>query len=1059
MGEGALIELRMLGPLEVVVGERLVPVGGPKQRAVLARIGLHPGIPVSQDTLMDTLWRESLPETAATTVSAYVSRLKKLLGARVLDRGPTGYFLDPGTVTRDVDRFEALLGEAAADPTARVDALKAATDLWRGPFLGDLGSEPWAQPEATRLGELRSLAMEERFIVALDDGAGPELVPELELELSRSPFRERLWEALMLALYRSGRQVDALRAFKRAALILGEDLGIEPGERLRHLEESILFQHPELLTRVELAQAVGVPNNLPGRVQPILGRDAESDSLTRRLSEERLVTLVGIGGVGKTTLALEVAHRSAASYPGGVWWVDLARLTVGSRVGDAFMDAMGLELRPGLGPIDIAASAVGDLAALFVVDSCEHLLGDAREAIRRLLATAPRSAIIATSREVLLLDGEAVAPIGPLTVPGSVDEGADNPSVRLFARRAAAAAGDFQLSSAALPLVVEIVQRLDGLPLAIEIAASQIPMMTLRDLASSLQERFASLKLQGKTPRHTTMQAALDWSWQRLDKAPRRTLAYLSAFAGPFTKEAAMLTAGEDAGEHLGVLTHLSLLEGPLEAGLDGQVRYRMLEPLKQFVKGRIPDGLDPDLAHAATFARLAEREENRLHGPAQADAFARFEGDVDEYVKAVGAVAGREDGTPLVAAIASALWYWLMQKGDATSARELLEGATASSGLNSGVRARLLAANALVGTELGDPRASEQAKELIRSAVNLPPAERAWVLLFAGDALTSLGEYLASRDPLETAASVFAEPALSWAKGWAHLRLCRSYGLAGDFAAGDAHLAAAEKHLSLAGDLQHIAYARLVRGNRDRLLGNFESSLVSIRDALNRFVVLGQELVADKCRALEIQVLMSLGRWDEAIHLSGRLEQSARVEGRPTSVPGARFLTAQALVGKGVEIVEARRVCRALARDAEELGAGHLVPLVAAELAWLHLLDGEVEKAASLGPGLEALRRSENPWSAEVGHIFDARIALRQGDRETAINAANRAVEILPIERHPHGAITGNVVAGLAGDDPVGRLRAVEDALEDFELGLDAITTRDLLELRRLVTNRSGAV
>lgn len=1036
------VELHMLGPLEAVRDGGVLALGGPKQRAVLARLALSSGRGVSSDALIDALWGDEVPETAAATLSAYVSRLRKVLGSDAIGRGPNGYVLDP-SIGRDVDRFERLL---AGDRDS--SALKAAVDLWRGPFLGDLGDEPWARPEAVRLAEMRLLAVEDRFARLLDEGADAGLVPEIELELARAPLRERLWESLMLALYRAGRQADALRAYGRAAAVLGEELGIEPGDRLRRLEESILLQHPTLRVDGAVGETVAVRNNLPDRPRGFVGREVELDEIGMRLTAGVLVTIAGAGGVGKTTMAVELAHRVAPAFPGGAWWIDLAPLMSGDQVREAFLDALDLGPRPGQDPLDIVADAVGDRPTLFVIDNCEHVLATAQDAATILGERCPGSGILTTSREAMLLPGEHVVPLGPLPLPTTLQGAADNPAVRLFTRRAQATSPGFQLSSVTLPLVVEVVKRLDGIPLAIEIAASQMPMLSLRDIADGLGGRFVSLEAPGRAPRHATMTAALDWSWQLLDPGPRETLAHLGAFAGAFTVEAAGMAVGREVQSDIEELARVSLVEGPV-VDSTGRHRYRLLEPTKQFARSHVPAGIDPDLAHASAYLSLAAVGDRALHSPDQVGIFKRLAADHAELTKAVAVARGRPDGGELLADLAGALWYWLTQSGHAVLAGQILTDALSVEHLPSSRRLRLLAASALVGSESSDDDIVERANEALIGARELEPADVAWVSLIAGDALTAVGEYAASEAPLLHAVEYYESQGIDWGAGWAHLRLCRTYGLTGDFATADTHLMAAETRLMAAGDLQLLAYCRLVRGNRERLTGAFESSLVFIRDARDRFVSIGQELVADECRFLEARALIDVGRWEGAIAVAEDLRTRAAREARLSSIAGAQLLIIQAFTKAG-NIDEARLAAVSFERDAPAMGVDYLIPHVAVELVSLALLMEDLDAARDALAHAAALEQSQNPWTKGSVLLARARVALAGGDPEAAASEASAVLGLLPAERHPHAAVAAHAIRGLTGH-AVDSLEEIERIIDGFEPGLDALTLAQIDRLRAL--------
>jgi DNA-binding SARP family transcriptional activator len=354
-------ELAILGPIEAHAEGRLAALGGPRQRALLAVLALARGRPLAADTLAEWVWSSAPPPSSEVTLRSYVSRLRGLLGSDAIESGTVGYRLALAT---DADRFEALLAEATALPTgtARVAGLRAALALWRGAPCEDAAGALAAHPEIARLEELRLEAIEDRIETQLALGQLDGLVAELELLLDEEPQRERLWAALMVALYETGRQADALAAYRRARQALDE-LGIEPSLRLRELETQILKQ--SLAGRVTRARA-GVP--LPVPLTPFVGRRADVAAALHQLGSARLLTLTGVGGAGKTRLAIEAARRSADSWPGGVFFADLARVEHGAEVATAIGEAAGVD--PGAADrVAALTERLGDEPALLVLGS------------------------------------------------------------------------------------------------------------------------------------------------------------------------------------------------------------------------------------------------------------------------------------------------------------------------------------------------------------------------------------------------------------------------------------------------------------------------------------------------------------------------------------------------------------------------------------------------------------------------------------------------------------------------------------------------------------------
>ena len=419
----------VLGPLALWGEAGPVVVSGRKPRAVLAMLLLHANRTVSTDRLLDGVWGDEgagrLP-----SLQVYVSTLRRLLETQchapgVLVTAPPGYRLDVAPDDLDSARFERLAeqGRAALAQGAHEQAravLGEALALWRGPALEDLADEDFAQPELVRLEELRVATVEDRVEADLALGRHAELAAELDGLVGLHPVRERLWAQLMIALYRSGRQADALRTYGRARAMLVEDFGIDPGPVLRELERSVLAQDP-LLAAPALAAPTAPADALPRPVTPLLGRAGEVERVLARLREPhlRLLTLTGPGGTGKTRLAIEVARRLEPEFAGAVWFVRLDAITDAALVGPAVARALGADDGAAADAVAMAA-AVGTRAGLLVLDNFEHVLPAAPE-IAAVLAAAPQLTVLVTSRAPLHLSGEHEQPLAPLSLPDPDD--------------------------------------------------------------------------------------------------------------------------------------------------------------------------------------------------------------------------------------------------------------------------------------------------------------------------------------------------------------------------------------------------------------------------------------------------------------------------------------------------------------------------------------------------------------------------------------------------------------------------------------------------------------
>ncbi len=577
----------VLGPLEVRDGDALVPLGGSRQRAVLALLLLAAPRLVPGDRVITEIWGVDPPDGARDSLYTYVSNLRGAIERDRIVRADGGYRL----VLRDDDaidaaRFESQLVEArramGADADRAVVLVTRAMALWRGqPYQGlDL---PSAAPESARLTEIRLRGLEDRAEAELRAGRVPE-VGEVQMLTVEQPYRERFWELLARALYRAGRQAEALAALAQLRRTLADDLGIEPAAAIARLEERILVQDPTLD-----ATGPGPGTNVPVPLSSFVGRTAELEALESRVVHDRLVTLAGSGGAGKTRLAIELCGRLAGGFADGVWLADLARLPGPDGVAEAVAAAVGVAGLPSADAslVDWARSR----RALLVLDNCEHVIGPVAEVASRLLSTSPGLRVLATSRRPLDVPGEVVVALEGLGTalagepPGEAEQ--------LFCARATAVRPDFVLDGENGAAVTEVCRHLDGLPLAIELAAARCDALSPQEIAGHLADRFRLLR----TPHpqrdvHASLRASLDWSLDLLTPDQRRAFDLLGVFDGPFTAESAAAVL------QVPPLEVTELLRGLVDASLlsaqPGPVSsYRMLETVRLFARRRLRGGND----------------------------------------------------------------------------------------------------------------------------------------------------------------------------------------------------------------------------------------------------------------------------------------------------------------------------------------------------------------------------------------------------------------------------------------------------------------------------------
>ena len=672
------MDFRVLGALEVSRANTRVQIGSRMQRRLLALLLVHAGASVHAERIVDVLWAGEPPRSALKGLHAYVSRLRGLLGnGAALEYDSHGYRLRLADDALDAWRFERLVMSArkllAHDPAEGADVMAGALALWRGPAYGEFASEDFARPAAVRLEELRLEATEDAFDARLACGdAG--LVADLEGFTAANPLRERSHAQLMTALSQAGQQSEALQVFERLRRRLRDELGLEPSPPLAQLQADILHQTsmvagtPDIApdpehARIGVDEAAGGEHagpdaaataheptdtqrhlsNLPVAVTTFIGRDDDIEAVRDLLADSRLVTLTGMGGVGKTRLALHAADAVATAYPDGVWWCELAP-TDTDAVDHAVADVLGAQPQPGR---SIADSIAGSLAGtqMLVLDNCEHVVDASARLVEHLLRNCPDVTVLATSREPLRIDGERVWAVAPLSVPdgtvqgGNVGDhdaaGADAPAIRLFCERAVAHLPGFAVDDVTLAAVANICRQLDGLPLAIELAAALVPALDPDEIARRLDQRFGLLTHGRRTdPRHRSLTAVVEWSYQLLDPDEQRLFDRLAVFAGGFTLATA---EGVCADAQLPPHRVAGLLAGLVSRSMVGvdrvsaAPRYQLLETLRQYAAEQLTArGEIRTLRkrHAAWFVDLAERADVDVCGPGEAEAVAMLEAE-----------------------------------------------------------------------------------------------------------------------------------------------------------------------------------------------------------------------------------------------------------------------------------------------------------------------------------------------------------------------------------------------------------------------------------------------
>ncbi|MCX4732434.1 BTAD domain-containing putative transcriptional regulator [Streptomyces sp. NBC_01363] len=671
-----------------------VALGGARLRALLAVLALRPGRTVPATVLVDEVWDGEPPADAVGALQALVGRLRRAVGHDAVVSADSGYRLAAEPDAIDLHRFERLAGEGAraleeGDAAKARTVLDDALGLWRGPVLADL---PDRGADAARWEARRLDARRNRLRADLALGHADEALPELAALCAEHPIDEPLQALRLRALRDAGRTAQALAAYDEVRTVLADRLGTDPGPELRSLHAELLRQEPARPAAPAAPHPparTGAPaapqGNLRARLTSFVGREGDIDVLREDLSHARLVTLLGPGGAGKTRLSQEAAESVAPAWPDGVWLAELAPVDDPEAVPEAVLTALGAretvlrgagaeELRVAEGnasdPLVRLTEHCSRRRMLLLLDNCEHLVGAAAALADHLLAHCPHLTVLATSREPLGVPGEFVRPVEPLPDPMAL---------RLFADRGAAARPGFRTDAdeETAAAAAEICRRLDGLPLAIELAAARLRMLTPRQIADRLDDRFRLLTSGARTvlPRQQTLRAVVDWSWDLLDESERAVLRRLSVFAGGCTLTAAEAVCADGPREArevaglLGSLVDKSLVvAAPAE---DGEMRYRLLETVGEYTAARLDEAAERGPVvrrHLVFFRELVRTTEPRLRGAGQRSAIELLQREYENIRTALrNAVAARDEQEALCMVL-SLCWYWQMRdlSGDA---------------------------------------------------------------------------------------------------------------------------------------------------------------------------------------------------------------------------------------------------------------------------------------------------------------------------------------------------------------------------------------------------------
>jgi predicted ATPase/DNA-binding SARP family transcriptional activator len=1033
------VQIGILGPFEVRTdGGALADVPGARLRGLLTALALEPGRVVPKATLVDQIWGETPPADATNALHRLVSRLRKTLPDGSIEGLADGYRLavEPGAV--DAVRFERLLTAGRARPgddPERVRLLREALSLWRGTALQDVDLPDNAA--VVRLEELRLAALEERFEAEIRLGAagllaqpaGPAglaaglpglvaepadpaaepadpaaepadpaaLVAELTGLVAEHPLRERLVASLMRALVAAGRGNEALQVYQRTREALAGALGVDPSAELAAL-------HVTLLRGDGGGRARARRTNLRAELTSYVGKEADVAAVRGMVTGNRLTTLIGPGGTGKTRLAAESGRTLVDDLADGVWLVELAALGAGGDVAQAAVAAVGLRdallgAAPNADLTDRIVAAVRDREMLLILDNCEHVIDQAAAFAHRVLGECDRLRIVATSREPLGITGETLWHVEPLD-PAS--------AVRLLRDRAGAVgrAGDDDAATLA-----RVCRALDGMPLAIELAAARLRTMTLDQLAHRLDDRFRLLTGGSRTalPRHRTLRAVVDWSWDLLTGGERAALCRLSVFSG-----GASLEAAEHVGADLDVLTSLAEKSLLVTEGGDAP-RYRMLGTIKEYAAQRLAEAGQSEparQAHLAYFTGLAETAEPRLRRADQLEWLARLDADHDNIGAAMrGALAAGETAAAMRLA-AGAGWYWWLS-GRKTEGNELLAAALSMPGdVPDRIRATVYALMSMyVNSGMGD---EHQAAEWIHKAYRFSrgvdgghpligfvvPLER--MLREPGDVLTAFEPLLADDDP--------------WARALARLHLGKMRIVLGhDGPDADVYLETALAEFRALGERFGISFALGELAERIAGRGGFAGACDYYEQAIVVVTEVGSTEDVIRLRARQAQLYWLMGDREASAAAIDEAQRLAEQVTWPGALAVLAFVKAELARWSG-DRAEAYR----------QIDAGTV--LLGAEAQWpnirasTHDLLGYLAENLS---GARAERAAAYRAAVEAGHatliaqilVGVADLALREGDHAQAARllAAAVAVRGLPDRSHPEaGRIAESARRGL---------------------------------------------
>jgi predicted ATPase/DNA-binding SARP family transcriptional activator len=1019
----------MLGSFEVRTDDGvLADVPGARLRGLLIALALEPGHAVPKATLVDWIWGERPPSDAANALQRLVSRLRKALPEGSVEGHPDGYRLTVEPDAVDAVRFERLVGQARHDEDPRrVRLLREALALWRGAAMQDVALTDSAAFDAavTRLEGLRLTAMEDRFDAEISLGHGAELVTELTDLVAAHPMRERLVAALRRPLGATGRDTEALLVYQRTREALADALGVDPSPELSALHVALL--RGELGRREQYWLEAGRTTNLRAELTSFVGKDADVAAVRELIAEHRLTTLIGPGGSGKTRLATETARTLPGDLPDGTWLVELAAIGADGDVAQSALAALGLRDAllggaPNAEPMDRLIAAIREREALLILDNCEHVIESAAAFAHRVLGECQRLRILATSREPLGITGEALWLVEPLALPAEdADPGEieSSPAVQLLQDRAGAVRKDLATDAGTLSNMARVCRALDGMPLAIELAAARLRTMSLDQLANRLDDRFRLLTSGSRTalPRHKTLRAVVDWSWELLTDAERMVLRRLSVFSGGASLEAAERVCVASAVEQGAVEQEqvLELLTALAEKSLliaegDSAPRYRMIGTITEYARDRLAETGESDLArhaHLAYFTELTETADPHLRRAEQLEWLAALEAEHDNIGSAMrGAIAAGEAHEAMRLA-SGAGWYWWLG-GHKAEGNELITAATTIPGeVADEVRAMVYA---FVAMFLSSGRGDQyQVAEWIHEAHRLSQRSQPGNPLLG--LIAPLERMLQAPDAFLPAWESVLDNGDPWVRALARLQLGKMRIMLGQGGRdADAYLESALAEFRAIGERWGISFALTELADRITVRGEFAGACEYYEQAIAVVTEVGAIEDVIRMRSLQAQLYWLLGdedssaaaiaeaqrcaervTWPDALaelalskaelaRWGGHAEEAYQQLGVATSMLGdeaeqanIRAATHDLLGYLAGDLSEAREHRVAAFQAASEAGHAPLIAQVLVGIADLALRREQYEQAARLLAASAAVRGLRDRSQPDVTRIEQA--------------------------------------------------------------------------------------